>query len=69
MSIDTIYLCAFEDMERVKAKSDAKLYMSDSLRKGFGIDQAEAEAGAAGKLAAEAAEGRKQRSAKVEPES
>jgi len=39
VSIDTIYLCAFEDMERVKANKEAKLYMSDNLRASFGIDK------------------------------
>ncbi|KAL1524941.1 hypothetical protein AB1Y20_019817 [Prymnesium parvum] len=68
VSIDTIYLCAFEDMERVKANSGAQLYMSDSLRTAFGIDNAEEEAGAAGKVAAErrkAAERRQMRGVKV----
>ena len=32
VSIDTIYLCAFEDMERVKNNAGATLYMSDDLR-------------------------------------
>lgn len=52
-------------MERVKANSGATLYMSESLRKAFGIDTAEDEAGVAGKIAAE----RKKQLSKVEPQS
>jgi len=65
VSIDTIYLCAFEDMETNKA--GGKLFMSDSLRKGFGLEEnvAESEAGPKGV----AAKKRKmERSAAVEPD-
>mmetsp|Transcript_38100 Transcript_38100/g.101325 ORF Transcript_38100/g.101325 Transcript_38100/m.101325 type:complete len:313 (+) Transcript_38100:1534-2472(+) len=64
VSIDTIYLCSFEDMERCKANKDATPYMSEGLRKAFGIDVADDEAGPAGKAAGEKA---KKRTGKVEP--
>jgi len=42
-AIDTIYLCAFKDMD----ENSPPKYMSDDLRKGFGIDEASKEASAA----------------------
>ena len=41
-AIDTIYLCAFKDME---ANTLGPKYMSDDLREAFGIDKAPEEAG------------------------
>jgi len=43
--IDTIYLLSFEDMER----EGGPKYMSEDLRKGFGIDEADSEASDAAK--------------------
>uniref|UniRef100_A0A7S4BTQ6 Choline transporter-like protein n=1 Tax=Chrysotila carterae TaxID=13221 RepID=A0A7S4BTQ6_CHRCT len=41
-SIDTIYLCAFKDME---ANKNGPTFMSNDLRKAFGLDVAKEEAG------------------------
>ena len=40
-SIDTIYLCTFKDM----AENKPPKYMSNRLRKAFGVDEAEVESG------------------------
>ena len=36
VAVDTIYLCAFKDME----ENSPPKYMSNDLRKGFGFDKA-----------------------------
>eukprot|EP00965_Chrysotila_dentata_P189726 6173474-Pleurochrysis_carterae.AAC.9 len=38
VAVDTIYLCAFKDME----ENNPPKYMSNDLRKGFGFDEAQA---------------------------
>jgi len=57
VSIDTLYLCSYEDMENSKKKTkDGKPYvpfMSDSLKAAFGIECAEKEAGHRGQRAKE----------------
>ena len=53
--IDTIYLLSFEDMERPSGPK----YMSDDLRKGFGIDEADNEASKAAKKYRSVSERRK----------